>query len=180
MWQLEATTRYLTWHVLEQVQRPELLGPESFSAGNVPAQLGWGGSSGSCTGCSSPSSVFNGHNPDVVLLTVGADDVDFKGWITTCYAGTSACNTSSNTTALYGEVSAAEGNLRLDLTELNRWAGTKSKTLEVIVTNYYDPFPSTYDSSCIDIAAGVLSGTYPWIWRNIGRAVMDRRWTRRP
>jgi hypothetical protein len=51
---------------------------------------------GVCTGCGDPSAIFDGHNPDVVTLTVGANDVHFGDWLTACYGGLTACNTAEN------------------------------------------------------------------------------------
>jgi hypothetical protein len=45
-------------------------------------------------------------------------------------------------------------------------------TLRVLVTNYYDPFPSSVSSSCIDTGTGVLDGTYP----GIGLSGGERTW----
>jgi hypothetical protein len=123
---------------------------------------------GVCTGCGDPSAVFDGHNPDVVTLTVGADDVHFGDWLTACYGGSTACDTTENSTTLSGQLATEKDNLRLLLTELNRWAGTKSKTLRVLVTGYYDPFPTTLYANCIDTAATVLQGTYPWLGLSYG------------
>lgn len=127
-----------------------ILGGYTVNGASVPAELGWGGSSGGCTGCSSASTVFDGHNPDTVLLTVGANDIDFRGWMRTCYSDTAHCDSSTHTSTRNGQLSAEAANLRLVLTELNRWAGTKSKTLKVYVTNYYEPF-STSHTGCIDV-----------------------------
>jgi hypothetical protein len=123
-----------------------------YTAGgdSVPAQLGWGGSSGDCPGCSSPSSQFNSLNPDIVTLTVGADDISFASWLEDCYFTEPDCNTSDNTTTIDGQISEAGTYLSRVLAELNRWAGTKSKTLQVYVTNYYNPY-DTSDTSCIDV-----------------------------
>jgi hypothetical protein len=124
---------------------------------SYPAELG-----GTCSGCASPNTYYDSHNPDVVTLTLGADDVNFAGWVYQCYAGTSACNTSANTTTLNGQLSTEKSNLRLVLNELNRRAGLAGKTVEVIVTNYYNPFPSTY-TQCIDTDAGYFHGTWPFV-----------------
>lgn len=153
-----------------------ILGGYSVNGSSVPAQLGWGGSPGICTGCSSPSTVFNGHNPDVVLLTVGADDINFSGWLQTCYTDKTHCSSSAHTTTLNSELSTEKANLRLVLTELNRWAGTKGKTLKVYVTNYYEPY-STAHTSCHDVSDGgvfpglSVSGTgnaLTWIMNGLG------------
>jgi hypothetical protein len=135
-----------------------VLGAEPVGSGTVPAQLG-----GSCTGCASDSNYYDAHNPDIVTLTVGADDINFSSYLNDCYNPTyGTCNTSGNSSTLTSLLSSEKTNLRSLLTELNRRAGIAGKNVEVVVTNYYNPFPSTY-TSCIDTSASVLNGTYPGI-----------------
>lgn len=129
-------------------------GSSSDPALTVPQQLG-----GTCAGCSSLSAQFNSHNPAVVLLTAGANDINFPHWLRTCYTDTASCNSSAHTTTLRSELYIEKADLRLSLAELNRWAGTKSSPLRVYVTNYYDPY-STSNTSCIDVNNG---GHFPGI-----------------
>jgi len=129
-----------------------VLAQQSVGSTTVGAQLG-----GSCTGCDAANPVYDAHNPDVVTLTVGADDIHFADWVKTCYAGVTGCNTTGNTTTLNTELSAEQLNLRTVLAELNRRAGLASKTVRVLVTNYYDPF-STSHTSCGDISGGGWPG----------------------
>jgi hypothetical protein len=143
--------------------------PDDSAADTQSAQLG-----GSCTECANPSAVFSGHNPDVVLLTVGADDVHFGNWIGACYDPTKPdCDTAANTEELDrqlngwddggGHHNGQKDNLLLVLSELNIWAGVHGKTLRVLVTGYYDPYPASVTSSCVDTGAGILQGTWPGV-----------------
>ena len=129
---------------------PEDGGGSADADNAVPAQLG-----GDCEGCDSLNTYFNAHNPDIVLLTAGADDVGFRQWVVSCYFGPTACNTDGNTDTLDSELTLQETDLRETLTALNSWATDNDKTLRVLVTNYYDPFSSDY-TSCSDIAGGEL------------------------
>jgi hypothetical protein len=141
--------------IMEQVSDKE--DPDDSSTTDVTAQLD------DATG-----NKFDAHNADVVTLTVGADDVDFKHWLTVCYNPTyGACNTTANTTELNSRLSNQETNLRTVLTELNSRAGAANKTLRVLVTNYYDPFDAN-STDCLDYnvpLGGVgISGTeLAWI-----------------
>jgi len=132
---------------------------------------------GDCTGCTLPPTgpAFEAHQPDVVTLTVGADDVHFGDWVAQCYIGTNACGTSGDTSTLEGQISTAQGNLRLVLTELNRRAGLMGKSstnpLRVLVTNYYDPFSASH-TSCPDISwnlsIGIVTSEMTWIENELG------------
>jgi Tol biopolymer transport system component len=135
-----------------------VLAQQSVGGTMVGAQLG-----GTCAGCDAVSAIFDGHDPDVVTLTLGADDIHFDGWVIGCYdplAG--SCATTGNTSTLSAELSSQQAKLRLVLSELDRRAGLAGKTLRVLVTNYYDPFPAG-TTSCIDTDAGILDSTYPGI-----------------
>ena len=124
-------------------------GSSSNSSYTVPAQLG-----GTCTGCDSPNTGINFSSLDAVTLTMGANDIDFAGWIRKCYAPLgSACGSSSDSTLLNSQLSNEQTDLRSTLTELNRRAGLASETLKVVVTNYYDPFNASNDT-CVDYKVG--------------------------
>lgn len=146
----------------------------------VPAQLG-----GTCSGCDTPPSgnEFDAHAPDVVTLTLGADDIYFNTWLMKCYIddgfplinGHGACGTTDDDTEITNELNSARDNLRLVLTELNRRANLAGKQLTVLVTNQYNPFPSTYDSSCGDIVdqspnsgIGLTQGEFSWMTGQLG------------
>jgi alpha-tubulin suppressor-like RCC1 family protein len=139
---------------------------EDFGGGTVvPAQLG-----GACSGCDVANPLFD-NNPDlpsVVLLTVGADDLDFRDWITQCYTFT--CGSASDTSLLNSQLFTEAADLRSALTELNRRAGLDNpgQQLRVVVTDYYNPFGNTFNSSCIDTGnginvPGITSAEQTWI-----------------
>ncbi len=135
--------------------------PDDSSTTDVTAQLDY------ATG-----NKFDAHDADVVTLTVGADDVDFVHWIKVCYdPGLGACNTSANTTELNTRLSNQKTNLRTVLSELDSRANAASKTLRVLVTNYFDPFPSN-GSGCVDVDGGSLLTTYP----TIGISGSEKTW----
>lgn len=114
-----------------------------------PVQLG-----GNCTGCDPPSAVFNSHNPAIVTLTLGANDINFANWVITCY--TSICDTPTNTQTLNSQLALEKTDLATVLSQLNIWAAGKNKILRVLVTNYYDPMNPNNDT-CRDYqVAGIM------------------------
>lgn len=121
-------------------------GTASDPSKTVPQQLG-----GTCIpGCAGPSAVFNNHKPNVVLLTLGANDVLFPYWITQCYDPRAGpCNTSANSQTLASLLTLEKNDLATTLNTLDDWAAGKSVNLRVLVTNYYDPFDSA-KTNCID------------------------------
>jgi hypothetical protein len=118
----------------------------------VPAQLG-SSSSPPCSGCDVANTLFdsNPNAPAVVLLTVGADDIDFGGWMFQCYVY--SCGSSSDTSQINTQLAKAQADLRTALTEVNNRAGqdgySSTNKLTVVVTDYYNPY-DTWSSSCID------------------------------
>jgi hypothetical protein len=124
-----------------------------------PAQVG-----GTCTGCDAPNTVFDRHQPTVVTLTIGGNDLNFANWVFKCYQPFyigPKCGTTADTSLLNSELAIEQADLRSSLTELNRRAGINlpaGQTMRVLVTDYYNPFQSTY-VKCIDTDAGALSNT---------------------
>jgi Lipoprotein LpqB beta-propeller domain/GDSL-like Lipase/Acylhydrolase family len=133
----------------------------------APAELG-----GACHGCAAPNKLYDQHDPDVVTLTIGADDIDFAHWVGACYSPGPACNTKANTKRLAGQLSTEKANLRLVLGELNRRAGLHKKKVLVVVTNYYDPYQAKY-VKCIDTSGigpvGITSAKQAWIVSGLGK-----------
>jgi Tol biopolymer transport system component len=142
-----------------------VLDREIFGDGSSPpAQLG-----GTCTDCDPPSPVFNAHNPDVVLLTLGADDINFASWVSQCYAPGPSCNTKTNTAALHSQLGLEKIDLTTVLGQLNRWAG-EHKALRVLVTNYYnpiDPGNTGYRDYSGPAGLGIVSGERTWIEKGV-------------
>jgi hypothetical protein len=134
-----------------------------FFDGMLNSQLELGGV---CADCqypwSNPNPVFDSHNPDVVTLTLGADDINFSDWVRKCYSPSSPCNTDVNTQTIASELTTQQLDLRTVLRELDRRAGIAGKTVTVVVTNYYNPFTPSY-TQCADTDASPLQGNWPLI-----------------
>lgn len=135
-----------------------------------PLQLG-----GSCTGCDAPNQVFDNHQPNVVLVQVGADDIDFKGWIKYCY--TELCGIPGDSATLNSQINTFNVSLNAALAELNSRAGQyllSPQKLTVVVTDYYNPYSSTYASNCMDVGnagqpIGITSGEQNFIVSGLGQ-----------
>jgi alpha-tubulin suppressor-like RCC1 family protein len=126
-----------------------ILQQEVIGTPHPPAQLG-----GTCTGCDPPNTVFDNHQPSVVLMTVGADDIDFGDWIMHCYIA--LCGLPTEQTTLNTQIFDYTANLRAALAELNRRQGADNpgQQLRVVVTDYYNPYGSSFSSSCVDTGNG--------------------------
>jgi hypothetical protein len=127
---------------------PEHPGPSDPSK-SVPAQLG---GISNCSECSSLNKYFSKHNPNIVLLTMGANDLDFPYWIKKCYLPTD-CNTKAHTNLVDSQLAIEKADLVTTLSQLNAWASSKRKNLQVLVTDYYSPF-DTSNMSCADYQWG--------------------------
>jgi PKD repeat protein/lysophospholipase L1-like esterase len=122
-----------------------VLNPQSGKS--VPAQL---------------SGAYDDANPDIVTLTVGADDIDFRDKVFACYApfwdptdvGQGACGTSSDRATLSSEVSSFQHNLTNVLNQIKDRGEQAGKVPVVGLTEYYSPFPNSYPSphNCTDIS----------------------------
>jgi hypothetical protein len=77
--------------------------PDDSSTTDVTAQLDDGG-----------GNKFDAHSADVVTLTLGANDIDFGGWLLKCYGVNfeGACDTEGHTTTLEGQLDNAKDDLR--------------------------------------------------------------------
>jgi alpha-tubulin suppressor-like RCC1 family protein len=133
---------------------------------------------GGCTGCDTPNSVFDNHQPNVVLMTVGADDIDFKDWINECYwEEVGGCGSSGDSATLNQQLQVQNVSLNAALAELNSRAGQdlpSPQKLTVVVSDYYNPYGSTYNSACIDtgnsgLPIGITSAEQSWIVSALGQ-----------
>lgn len=118
---------------------------------SAPAQLG---SSIGLPSAEPPNPEYDAAKPDLVSVTLGADDVNFTNIVSTCYKG--PCDT--NIHSLDGPLAEEASNLSLVLDEVRRRGVDDGRIPLVVVTQYYDPFPA-YDWSCHDINPG-----YPLAW----------------
>ena len=128
---------------------------EVFAGGTaMPAELG-SSDTPVCSGCNAANPLFDSNltTSGIVLLQVGADDVDFSNWVQRCYMTNSACGTSDQST-LNAMLTQETADLRVAATELNARAGqngySSSHKLRLVVADYYNPYGSTFDSGCVD------------------------------
>jgi hypothetical protein len=130
-----------------------ILSAESFgSAGNVAAQLG------NSIGTSPYESAdYVNAAPDVVTLTVGADDIHFKSVLEGCYGKDNPdCNSTITDATIRSDLISEASGLRDVLQEIVTLGGKTNKIPHVYVTGYYDPFPVSYPGTgCKDIYPSV-------------------------
>lgn len=143
---------------------PENPGPSDPSQA-VPAELG---GVRNCSECSPMNKYFSKHNPSIVLLTMGANDVNFPYWLNQCYDPRHrACNKTTNTDLLNRQLRIEKSDLATTLSQLDAWAAAKGKPLRVLVTNYYDPFNPNL-TNCIDYnvpigGIGITGSELAWL-----------------
>ncbi len=133
-----------------------ILSAESFgSAGNVAAQLG--NSIGATT---YESADYINAAPDIVTLTVGADDIHFKQALEACYGQFAPdCNTPSMDATIRKDLISEAIGLQDVLREIVTLGEKSNKVPHVYVTGYYDPFPDVYPgTSCRDIFPSAATG----------------------
>ncbi len=143
-----------------------VLGDQPFAApqvpATVPAQLGTLDNS-----AAPASSVFRNARPDIVSLTLGADDVGFSDIVKKCYIPNTRCGTKSDTTALAAKFKLQQANLATVISELNKESADLNIRPIVVVTDYYDPFPDV-GTNCIDTQAvkkiiGITDAERTWL-----------------
>jgi hypothetical protein len=135
----------------------------------VPAQLG-----GSCTGCDGFNKYFGKHNPSVVLLTMGANDLNFAYWLYKCYnPAYGACNKTPDTNLLKSQLAIEKSDLATTLSQLNAWAAGTSPKLRVLVTNYYVPFDPNltncvdYNAPIYELGTGISGSELAWLMNGL-------------
>jgi Tol biopolymer transport system component len=112
----------------------------------TPAQLGT-----SAALYSPPNPAYDAFKPDVVLLTLGADDIRFDQVLLDCYTPKVVVGRlcESNATMRIALARQAAG-LDAVLAEIVRRGQSAGKVPRVFVTGYFDPFGPVY-ASCVDI-----------------------------
>jgi len=117
---------------------------------------------GNCTGCADENELYDNLQPDKVIMTLGANDVDFGGWVAKCYGLLSRdCGNTDDNTLFASQSAAQKNNLREVLREIKRRGEVPNPdhVPDVYVAKYYNPFPTSYpSSSCADLSPTVGSG----------------------
>lgn len=124
------------------------------------AQLGVAG------GSDPGSRRYNSADPDVVSLSLGADDIEFADELADCYLGRTQftytrCDTDQARDDLKKKLLEQRAGLRDVLTEVRDRGHAQGKTPLVALTQYFDPFPASYPKAkkCIDINPPGLGGS---------------------
>lgn len=107
----------------------------------VEAQLG-------APGGASPNARYDQLRPDVVSLSIGANDLPFADIVTKCYTPLRGCQSDAH---VQSRLSVQREGLRRILREIKRRGEAAGTVPLVAITEYYDPFPSQHDDSCPDI-----------------------------
>jgi PKD repeat protein len=158
-----------TWRVVKELPQPQLGFANWSRAGESP-----------------PNAEYDNAHPDLVTLTVGANDVNFGGTVGWCYLSAKGialglpdyerCDESRfrrSTTFPYSDAHV-DKRLRLQraalertLSEIRSRGVATGKVPLVAVTTYYDPFPAS-DKRCRDILPKkTLIGQFGLTWGEI-------------
>ncbi len=116
-----------------------------------------------------PNPAYDAAKPDIVSLTLGADDVHFVDFLEKCYAPVrGGCNRNKNTKEIDALLVTQKNNLHKVLTEIRDRGVAIGKVPRVLLTTYYDPFPTTW-VSCRDmepapgLGASLRPGELDWL-----------------
>lgn len=96
---------------------------------------------------SSTNARYDGAKPDIVTLSLGANDVGFAGVVRGCVTG--RCDTDDS--RLDGALKTQKDDLRLVLGEIESRGKAAGKVPMTILTKYVDPFPAVYQDRCPDL-----------------------------
>jgi len=127
-----------------------------------------------------PNSAYDAFKPDVVTLTLGANDVDFADILEACYKSAENfthferhCDKFKNLEASTKTLLAQQkANLETVITEIIHRGQVDGKVPLIVVTTYYDPFPDPY-ATCRDIHPflnfGLSKGEVTWLQKQLKR-----------
>lgn len=117
----------------------------------APAQLG----SGTLGETAPPNPQYDAARPDLVSLSLGANDIDFRGFVEKCYSYWKLpCGTDADEASFEDKLKTQAATLRLVLEEIQRRGVSAGKVPLVALTEYYDPFPAAYpegNDRCVDV-----------------------------
>jgi lysophospholipase L1-like esterase len=122
---------------------------------------------------------YDNAEPDVVTLTLGANDVHFTDFMNACYGFSVPgfeCNTGGANSAISGYLASQQSELETVLTEIQNRGIEDGHIPLVVVTTYYNPFPSSYNAECPDLVIAehegvgfdLSSGEMGWLTSKLG------------
>lgn len=94
--------------------------------------------------------------PDLISLTIGANDIGWTDIISKCYEG--SCGSSDDSAVVEAKINQLSYNLSSVLSSIQK--KYSSSIPKVVVTGYHQVFPVTY-SSCADLT-GINSNGLSW------------------
>lgn len=121
-----------------------LLGVQEVNKLQIPAQL---------------QQLFALPKPDVISLTIGANDVQWSSMLRTCY--TAVCGSSTDEAIIRHHLSDMRADLTKALIELQQHYAANSGKPRVFVTGYYQVFPDAVTAACSDIT-GLDAAELAW------------------
>lgn len=147
---------------------------QTFSDGTQAAKPQLGSAE---PGYDPPNPDYDAFMPDVVLLTLGADDVEFVKFVTACYKSafelklTRFCDADGALTEEADRLLAEQiVSLEKTINEITIRGAAAGKTPLIFLTTYYDPFPQDYvkcqDTTPLDAKItqlGVSHGEMSWM-----------------
>jgi lysophospholipase L1-like esterase len=102
--------------------------------------------------------VLGTKKPNLISITIGANDANWTTAIQKCYAG--VCGSDADTIAAQAGITSAAANLGQALGQVKSRYPTR--TPAVVVTGYYKLFPVDMPTSCTDLR-GIGSSELAWI-----------------
>lgn len=118
-----------------------VLSPQTVNQLALPAQL---------------DALFALKQPDLITITIGANDADWLQIIGKCYTG--ICGSAADTAEVNARLAVVSANLTTVLQKIKVHYGPHQPT--VLVTGYYQVFPTT-PSTCADLA-GIDASELVW------------------
>lgn len=108
----------------------------------APAQLGG-------PGYDEPNTRYDAAKPNVVTLSLGADDVKFDHFVEDCVFG--GCDLADNRRLADRLLAEQKQNLEKVLAEIGRRGALAGNLPLAVLTKYYDPFPTEWTETCVDL-----------------------------
>jgi lysophospholipase L1-like esterase len=119
-----------------------ILGSQDVNGLELPSQL---------------SALFDRPQPNLITITIGANDIDWTGLITKCY--TSECGTPADTAGVNQHLATVSTNLSAALTQIKHHYGASLPI--VLVSGYHQVFPTSLPANCSDLT-GIDAAELSW------------------
>ncbi len=101
--------------------------------------------------------LFSQPKPKLMTLTIGANDTNWTGKLATCY--TADCGTAADSANVQAALSSVTDNVHATLAAIDNHYGLSPP--RVLVSGYYQFFPTTAAANCPDLA-GIDATELAW------------------